>query len=81
MSGDDDPVRITLRDVYNAVTATQSTVADLSKKYELQALAALQDTSTVRDHEKRIRVLEHWMWALPATGVAAVAAAVVAFIK
>jgi hypothetical protein len=67
MPGEDEPVRITLRDVYNAVNETNKTVADLSKKFELQALAALQDTATVRDHETRIRVLENELPALAAS--------------
>jgi hypothetical protein len=81
MPGEDEPVRITLRDVYNAVNETNKTVADLSKKFELQALAALQDTATVKDHEIRIRFLERWAWSIPAAAITAIAGVVIALIK
>lgn len=80
VAGDGD-VRVTLRDVYNAVNSIKSTVDDLSKKYELQALAALQDTAAVKDHEIRIRFLERWAWSIPAAAVTAIASAIIALIK
>lgn len=79
--GGEEPIRITLRDVWHAVNEIKSGLAAVKTTIELNALTSLNDTAKVQDHEKRIRTLEHWMWALPATGVAAVAAAVVALIK
>jgi hypothetical protein len=38
-----------------------------------------ESRKTDDDHEKRIRILERWMWGLPVSIVAAMAAAVKAF--
>lgn len=81
MAADDEPVRVTLRDVFNTVNETNKTVTALDKKFELQALAALQDSAKVIDHEQRIRFLEKWAWSIPASAVTAIAAALVALIK
>lgn len=78
---EDEPMRVTLRDVYNLVGETRTTVASLDKKFELMSLAALNDSAKVIDHESRIRFLERWAWSIPASCVTAIAAALVAIVK
>lgn len=53
-------VRITLRDVYNEVSALREDVRPL--------------VGAVPDHEKRIRTLERWAYGLPPTFILALAA-------
>lgn len=65
-STEDLPVRVTLRDVYTAVTKVSTEVSSMKGALDLQALASTQDHDRVVDHEARIRFLEKWAWSIPA---------------
>lgn len=54
----DPHVKITLHDIYGAVLGLQSDVAEIKSS-----------STTVTDHEARIRSLERWIWR--ASGIAA----------
>jgi hypothetical protein len=60
-------VRVTLRDIYKEVQHLRADVAPL--------------VASVPDHEKRIRALEKWAYALPPTFIIAVTSVVVAVTK
>lgn len=71
----DEPtgVVITFKDMYDEMRKLVVVVQTLT-----QELKESRDTD--RDHERRIRVLERWMWGLPVSIVAAIAAAIKAFL-
>lgn len=54
----DPHVKITLHDIYGAVLGLQSDMAEIKGS-----------STTVSDHETRIRALERWIWR--ASGIAA----------
>lgn len=62
---------VTARDVYDAVRETQSDV-----RASLARLRAVEDRQS--DHERRLRALEMWRYALPVSALASIAAAVAA---
>lgn len=64
---DEPSVRITLADIYKEVVSVRDTVAPLA--------------AAVPDHESRLRRLEAWMYAIPASVVLGVASVVVAAIR
>ncbi|MFI9591040.1 hypothetical protein [Nonomuraea sp. NPDC052265] len=70
----DEPtgVVITFKDMYDEMRKLVVVVQTLT-----QELKESRDTD--RDHERRLRVLERWMWGLPVSIVAAIAAAIKAF--
>lgn len=81
-NGDEDNgVRVTLKLVYDAVTKVQSDVTELKQTAALNKLAADLETKQVADHEVRLRNVERWLYAIPATLLAAIVSSVVAFVK
>jgi hypothetical protein len=82
MSTDDEiGVRVTLKLVYEAVTEVQKSITKLEQSVALNKYAADQDQKRVDDHEYRLRSVERWLYAIPASTLAAVVAAIVAFVK
>lgn len=63
----EDPILITLRDVYDKVTEVSKTVDEVAN-------AGKHSTKHAADHELRIRSLERWAYALPAALVLAAVA-------
>lgn len=74
--GDEQPpgVLITVKDIYDEVTATRTAVG-------LLALEVKESRRTDEDHEGRIRSLERWMYGIPVSLLVAIIGAVVAFYK
>lgn len=64
MTDENGEVRITLRHVYEQVSALRDDVRPL--------------VQAVPDHEKRIRTLERWAYALPPTFILALVSIVIA---
>lgn len=60
-------VRITLKDVYAEVRALREEIAPILPQ--------------VPDHEKRLRVAEHWVYGVPPTFILALLAAIRSWVK
>ncbi|MEV0823858.1 hypothetical protein [Nonomuraea rubra] len=72
MGDDSNGVVITLKEVYDEMRALVSEVRMLTQELK-------ESRKTDDDHEKRIRALEQWRYALPASLVLAVGSAVKTF--
>lgn len=68
--GDDGGVRITLREIYDALVGVQANVGSMTEQMG-QVLAR------VEDHEQRIRNTERWVLAVPVSAVVGILTAVV----
>lgn len=83
--GGNGSMRVTLKLVYEAVTGVQKDITELKTNVALTNLAAdmksNQAAVVAADHEARLRNVERWLYAIPATLLAAVISAVVAFLK
>jgi hypothetical protein len=78
MADTEHEIKVTLRDVYEKVEKQAEVIGSISAKLDLY----IGLTERLTDHEKRIRTMERWVFALP--GVAAimsVAGLVVAVLK
>jgi len=75
---DSGSLRITVKDVFHAVNGVSSDVGEI--KGALQTLTA--DHANLKqsavDHEARLRRLERWAYAIPTTGITALASALIA---
>lgn len=65
---------VTIRDVYEEMRELTSEVRTLTSELK-------ESRRTDDDHEKRLRVLERWMWGLPVSILTAIAAVVTAFVR
>lgn len=68
--GDEDKVVITIKDIYKELTELVVEVRNLTTQFAT-------GRSVDEDHEKRIRSLERWMYAIPASLVVAIVSAVI----
>lgn len=71
---DDDKVVITVKDIYTEMRELVVEVRRLTQHYDNGK--AVDD-----DHEKRLRVVERWMWGLPVAFLTAVAGVAIALLK
>lgn len=65
MDPEDTNVRITVRDIYTELVALRHAINPVA--------------TMVPDHEKRIRTLERWAYALPPTFLAALITSIIAW--
>jgi len=72
--GDEDKVLITAKDVYEQVMKLVVGVNQLTQELK-------ESRKTDDDHEKRLRVVERWMWGLPVAFLTAVSGVVIALMK
>lgn len=71
MTGPSDPfVTINNQTIYDKLVAVENAVT-----------AMTPNTATIQDHEKRLRSVERWKYALASSTVAAVASLVIALIQ
>lgn len=68
---EDGEVRITLRDVYEAVTNLGGTVGELKEEVSTLTTHHGIASETAKDFEQRLRRLERWAYAIPTTFVLA----------
>ena len=68
----DQPMVITLRDVYDVVTALRQDLQSMKREVDMAAISAATDHDRMEDHEARIRFLERWAWSIPAAVVTGV---------
>lgn len=66
-----EEVRITLRDVYDAVTNLGQSFTELKEEVTMLATHNALQVETVKDFEQRLRRLERWAYAIPTTFVLA----------
>lgn len=71
---DEPGVVITIKDIYDEMRSLITEVRGLTQS--LQAGKTVDD-----DHEKRIRVIERWMYGIPAAVLIAIAGAVIQITK
>ena len=64
-----DPVVVTTRDIYDLALETKEAINSV-------LIVQTQSTATVSDHEKRLRDLEKWRYALPTSLILAVGSTV-----
>jgi hypothetical protein len=65
---------ITIKDIYEEMR-------DLTSEVRTLASELRESRRTDDDHERRIRVLERWMWGLPVSILTAIAAVVTALVR
>ncbi|MFE0151379.1 hypothetical protein ACFWY5_29830 [Nonomuraea sp. NPDC059007] len=65
---------VTLREIYEEMRDLTTEVRTLTSELK-------ESRRTDDDHERRIRVLERWMWGLPVSILAAIGSVIVAFTK
>ncbi|WP_343955607.1 hypothetical protein [Nonomuraea longicatena] len=63
---------VTLRQIYEEMRDLTAEVRTLTSELK-------ESRKTDEDHERRLRVVERWMWGLPVSIIAAVAAVIKAF--
>lgn len=68
---EDGEVRITLRDVYDAVTNMGQSISELKEEVTMLAAHNSLQNETAKDFEQRLRRLERWAYAIPTTFVLA----------
>lgn len=73
MSDDRNGVVVSLKDMYDELRALVSEVRTLTQELK-------ESRRTDDDHERRIRILERWMWGLPVAVIGAIAANLKAFL-
>lgn len=66
-----EEVRITLRDVYDAVTNLGQSFTELKEEVTMLTTHNALQAETVKDFEQRLRRLERWAYAIPTTFVLA----------
>lgn len=69
---EDGSIRVTLRDVYGVVTELRDAVNALNASAALTAFTATQANDRTSDHEVRLRTVEKWVYAIPATALIAI---------
>lgn len=77
-SPDSGSLRITVKDVYRAVNGVSDTVSEIKGSLTSLAQEHTVTKASSLDHEIRLRRLERWTYAIPLTGLTALAAAVAA---
>ncbi|MFC4117532.1 hypothetical protein [Nonomuraea zeae] len=74
IGNDETGFTITIRDIYEEMRELTAEVRTLTSELK-------ESRRTDDDHEKRIRILERWMWGLPVSILTAIAAVVTAFVR
>lgn len=78
MTASEHEIKITLKDVYEEVNKQADVIGAISAKLDLY----IGLTERIADHEKRLRTVERWVFALPGTAfILSVAGLVVAVLK
>lgn len=62
-------VRVTLKDVFNKVDDVGRDVSEMKGSVATIRQVTQENTKDIQDHEHRIRTLEAWRYALPASAV------------
>ena len=79
---DDDPtvIRIGLPEVYAQMVSLNDNLVGL--RQDMQSLRQTSESTikTLDDHATRIRTVEHWMWAAPASLLVGVASTILALL-
>lgn len=65
---------VTIREVYDEMRELTSELRTLTSELK-------ESRRTDEDHERRIRVLERWMWGLPVSIIGTIAAVIIALAK
>lgn len=73
---EDGEVRITLRDVYDAVTNMGQSISELKEEVTMLADHNSLHNETAKDFEQRLRRLERWAYGIPTTFVLAALSAI-----
>ena len=75
-------IKVTLRDVYDQVQSQATVIGAISAKLDLYIGLTTSKNLEIDDHEKRIRTIERWVFAIPGIAVImSVAGLVVAVLK
>ena len=75
-------IKVTLRDVYDQVQSQATIIGAISAKLDLYIGLTTSKNLEIDDHEKRIRTIERWVFAIPGIAVImSVAGLVVAVLK
>ena len=75
-------IKVTLRDVYDQVQSQAAIIGAISAKLDLYIGLTTSKNLEIDDHEKRIRTIERWVFAIPGIAVImSVAGLVVAVLK
>ena len=78
----DHEIKVTLRDVYDQVQSQATVIGAISAKLDLYIGLTTSKNLEIDDHEKRIRTIERWVFAIPGIAVImSVAGLVVAVLK
>lgn len=79
---DDHEIRVTLRDVYEVQQAQSKAMSDLSAKLDVYIGSNNWKEDIVKDHERRLRVVERYVFAIPGVSlVIALAGLLVAILR
>lgn len=68
-SSDSGSLRVTLKDVYQGVNDIREQMGELKGGLALIAGEQREAAKDINDHEQRIRALEAWRYALPASAI------------
>lgn len=68
-SSDSGSLRVTIKDVFNGVNDIREQMGELKGSLGQLASSQGENTKDINDHEQRIRALEAWRYALPASAV------------
>lgn len=68
-ASDSGSLRVTLKDVYAGVNDIKSELGEMKGSVGNLAVTTTENTKDIHDHEQRIRQLEAWRYALPASAV------------
>lgn len=78
MSDDPTVIRIGLPEVYAQMVSLNEHMIGLRQDVQSLRQTSEATTKTLDDHASRIRTVEHWMWAAPASLLTGVASVIVA---